>query len=131
MARLTEILVLVYAATILFMAVVAANPFVDMDGHSHSKRHRKIDEPKVLVDTLRMSDGFAIAGLKDYFDGRRKKMAPRTEFSIYSVASGILIDTSDAVKYYGCFWSHEEKQLYVKSSAADDSGLVVVYSLIK
>lgn len=120
-------------AVIAFLASVAVSQssYFGSRGSRHAKRDGKYQEPKLIIDTVTLSDGLGFLQFVERSDREKHRTSPLDSFNIFTVVSGIMADTSDTVYHYGTWFDFKELKLWVKSNDATDSSKVVVMSLIK
>lgn len=119
---------------ILLLAVVsciAGQTFINSAGAPHAKRQGRTQEPKMVIDTLRMDSGCSTLLLKETFSETFARTRPTGQGNFFAVVTGLLRDTSEAVCSYSVYLSVNAETLLVKSSSATDSGLVSVMAFIK
>lgn len=104
---------------------------VDRSGNIHAKRQGQTQEPKEIVDTLRLSAGVGYIILSDVFHKTKHTTKPTSDGYFYGVVSPKLSDTSQAVSSYATYLSANRDTLIVKSSSNTDSALVVIRGFIK
>jgi hypothetical protein len=113
-------------------STVMGQSIIDKNGHPHAKRAGQTQQPKFIVDTVRMSDGIGTMILRDEFKRNTRTTAPTASSRIYPQGiTQVLSDTSEAVNRYAFFINSTRDTVVIKSSQTDDSGLVAVSALIK
>ena len=113
---------------ILIVAVAQAQVGIfDSDGKKFAKVARTTQQPKVIVDTVNISDGWGYLGLMANFDRSANRVAPTNSDNIFAVITPLLADTTATVYYYGYTPTPSGDTLKIKSSGgASDDGKVIV-----
>ena len=93
-------------------------------GKPLKKQAQSKREPKVVLDTLRMSAGFGVLSLNSSFKKGHHSVVASSTNDMKVQVTQILSDTTGAVNYYGVMKYIDS--VLVKSSQTDDSGLVEV-----
>jgi len=119
------IILVVLALTIY--DITSAQMIVDHKGHPHKRVEGKSQQPKTIVDTVRLSSGVGSLVLQSEF--KKNQHTTKPQDYIYATANQIITDTSQDVYSYAVYWNSDT--LIIKSSSATDSSLVVVKALIK
>jgi hypothetical protein len=112
-------------------AYIFAQVPINSAGAPHAKRQGRTQEPKEIVDTLRLSAGEARLVLKAKFSDTAKRTKPTSHGNFYAFVTPILSDTGASVYYYGTRLSTNCETLVVKSSSVTDSGLVSIRAFFK
>ncbi len=128
---------LVNRAALIAILMVAGASYIfaqvpiNSAGAPHAKRQGRTQEPKMIVDTLRMAAGSARLILKGDFSDTYLRTRPTAQTAFYATVTGLLRDTTEGVKSYGAYLSANCETLIVKSSSATDSGLVSIMAFFK
>lgn len=125
--------VLLYTSCIVAFAVqgTVGQLQIDRSGHPHGRAESRYQQPKEIIDTMRLSAGVGYWVLSKRFTRNLHTTAPTASGIGYGVATALLTDTTAAVNSYAVFVNANKDTLVIKSSSATDSGLVVVRVFIK
>jgi hypothetical protein len=117
---------------LILAPIIMGQTIIDGKGNLHAKRAKRTQEPKVIVDTVRMSAGIGTMTLKKESTRKQHSTAPTASTRMYPQGiTQILLDTSDAVNRYAFFINTTRDTVVIKSSQTDDSGLVAISLFVK
>lgn len=101
------------------------------NGKKFAKVAQKTREPKIIVDTVNVVGGFGVLVLNKNFTRERNSVSGTSNLNMFITATGIITDTSKAVRYYGCYLSKSGDTVIVKSSVSTDTSKVVIQLILK
>lgn len=93
-------------------------------GKPLAKQAQRTREPKIVLDTLRLSGGFGVLRLNQAFKKGKHSVVASTVNNMKVQVTQVITDTTDAVNYYGVLKYIDS--ILIKSSQTDDSGLVEI-----
>lgn len=126
------ILAIAFIAFLAFVSKSQGQTIIDKDGHPHAKRQGRTQEPKIIIDTLRMSSGVGTLPLSKTFKKNQMTTAPTDPSRIYPKGATQIMDSvTDSVHTYAFVVNRTGDTITVVSSSSNDSSLVSVELLIK
>lgn len=109
--------------------------FFQKDGKPWAKRYKKTSNPKVVVDTVRMVNGWAnitLPGSENLRKFGRHRLKPSDSVSVVPVLTQILSDSTSTLYTYGVTISRDGSRLQIKSSGDSlDDGIVALHILVR
>jgi hypothetical protein len=126
MNRLSKILI--------FMALPClclGQEIFDHDGNPFAKAVQKTAEPKIIVDTVAMVDGWGSLTLNDNFSKGKHNVAPTEKNNIFVMVTQLLVDSTADICAYGYCMSADGRRIIIKSSDVLDNGKVVIQAILK
>lgn len=104
----------------------SANIFT-ASGKPFARQKGVAQEPKVIVDTVRIVAGFGSLKLQSSFGDRHHRTAPTSADRVFGVASGLATDSTKSVYSYSVVPRSKGGRLLIKSSGgASDTGKVAI-----
>jgi len=104
----------------------------DRNGKPFAKQSQRTQEPKQIVDTVKITAGVGRMVLNNAFTKSKHKVSATSDSHFRASISQILTDTSNTVYYYGYYISKNGDTLIVKSSGGTaDTGYVSVSAILK
>lgn len=128
MYRISFMLIL---SVLIFTSALGQRVF-NRDGKPFAKQSQKTQEPKVIVDTVKVTAGIGKMVLNSSFKKGNHKVSATSSANFRATISQILADTSNIVYYYAYYISKNGDTLIVKSSGLTaDTGYVAVTAYVK
>lgn len=101
-------------------------------GKPFSKRQGQTQEPKIIVDTVRVVGGYGSLSLTTNFTNSQHRTAATSAGNVYAQISRLLTDSTKAVYSYSYSVADKGARLVIKSSGGSaDTGKVVVTCFVK
>lgn len=102
------------------------------DGKPVSRRQNRSQEPKEVIDTVKIVGGFGEMKFRNSFAARSHFTAPTGKKALYAHITRVLSDSTETVYSYSYVYDDKQKRLVVKSSGGTaDTGQVVVTCYVK
>ena len=118
----------------LLVCVSSAFPqnIFNAQGKPFAKRQGQTQEPKIIVDTVRIVAGYGSLSLTSTFTNRQHRTAGTSTSTVYAQISRLLTDSTKAVYSYSYAVVDKGARLVIKSSGdTADTGKVVVTCFVK
>lgn len=107
-------------------------PVYDGSGVPYEGKRGQESNPKIVTDTVRLSDGFGSLGLNAQRGRGRLPVVPSSSNDIHVLGIvPIVTDSTQAVPTYGAWINRELDQLNIQSSDASDTRLVQVSFMVQ
>jgi hypothetical protein len=101
-------------------------------GKPFAKRQGQTQEPKIIVDTVRIVAGFGSLSLTTGFTSRQHRTAATSASNVFAQISRLLTDSTKDVYSYSYSVADKGARLVIKSSGGTaDTGKVVVTCIVK
>lgn len=101
-------------------------------GKRFAKVAGRTKEPKIVVDTVNVVAGFGTLVLNKEFSREKHSVSATSRSDVFITATGLIVDTSKTVYYYGCYLSAKGDTVKIKSSGGSaDTSKVVVQVVLK
>jgi len=122
---------LLLAVLVCVSAAFGQNIF-NAKGKPFAKRQGQTQEPKIIIDTVRIVAGYGSLSLTTNFTAKQHRTAASSEGNVYAQISRLLTDSTAAVYSYSYSVADKGARLIVKSSGGtSDTGKVVVTCFVK
>lgn len=126
MVRFISIILIVFATT------VSAQKIFDSKGHPFARRQGRSQEPKEIVDTVRMDgSGFGFLELQKAFKSKQHSTTPTAKENIHVTVTQVLDSADQTVASYSYWVSATLDTIHIKSTNGSDASLVNVRAIIK
>lgn len=110
---------------LVFVGVIYAQETFFGDGKEFKKRIQQTNEPKVVIDTVRLQGERTVYKLSSSFSRQFHNVSATSGNNLWIQVTPILGDTTETVYYHGVFIYETGDSLVIKSSGgANDSGKV-------
>ena len=109
-------LFLVFVCLLLMSSVSNGQRVFNRNGKPFAKQAQKTQEPKIIVDTVKIIGGVGKMVLNSSFKKGQHKVSATSNNNFRATISQILSDTSNVVYYYGYYISKNGDTLIVKSN---------------
>ena len=103
----------------------------DSRGNRVAKAHTKTRTPKIVVDTVRLRNGYGTLVLNDQFRLTRHTVSGSSNLTVLATITPIFTDSTASVYTYAYLMKKKGKEMQIISSNSDDSGKVVVSMIVK
>jgi hypothetical protein len=101
------------------------------NGKPFSRAAGQSQQPKTIIDTVRMVNGFASLALNSTFTRTEHRTAATSDQKVYATATAVLHDSSKTVYSYSCFPTDGGARIVIKSSDSTDTGKVAVVVYVR
>lgn len=110
--------------------LVSAQNLFDTQGKAFTKAKQKYREPKIIIDTVRMDNGFGYLTLNKAFSQGTRAVEASSTNDIHTQITGILTDSTATVRNFNVLYKTVDTVLII-SSDSNDSGLVEALTIIR
>ena len=100
-------------------------------GKPFSRAAGTSQQPKTIIDTVRMVKGFASLSLNSKFTTTEHRTAATSTQKIYATANAVLQDSTKSVNSYSCWPTDGGARIVIKSSDSTDTGKVAVVVYVR
>jgi hypothetical protein len=90
----------------------------------------KTNEPKTVIDRVKLTAGRATIGLNSKFGQTTHNVSGSSNDKVFVTVTGLLPDTSATSNSYSAFVTNKGKTVIIKSSAATDTATVNVQIVV-
>lgn len=124
-------IILIFSALILLPCVSNGQRVFDRNGKPFAKQFQKTQEPKIIIDTVKITSGVGKMILNSSFKKGKHQVSATSNNDFRATISQILSDTSKTPYYYGYYISKNGDTLIIKSNNVADTGYVAVTAYLK
>lgn len=119
-------------ALLVCVSVAEGQNIFNAKGKPFAKRQGRTQEPKIIVDTVRIVAGYGSLSLTTNFTSSQHRTAATSVGNVYAQISRLLTDSTKAVYSYSYAVADKGARLVIKSSGGTaDTGKVVVTCFVK
>jgi hypothetical protein len=101
------------------------------NGKSFAARQNQAQEPKTVIDTVRIVGGYGSLSLSSKFTSGQHRVAATSAKNIYAQISRVLTDSTATHYSYSYSVADKGARLVIKSSSTADTGKVAIVCYVR